>query len=547
VLSKRRALDELRALGRKLKVVRSVDVQQRGSNELYTSLLRHFGSLKAARAAAAVDAPLPHNLRWTRDKVIVELQRLHRRGVRLTNKGLAKAGARGLTNAARSWCGGLPRARRLARVPEPPPTIIERRSWDEETVIAEILELYRAGESLASTKAPPKLVCAGVYWFGGWRDAVETAGLDYDRVRLLRSPYTRDELIEMLRALARRRPQASLRDLWDHRANEAWKREFGSVEAAARAAGLRGWPQRKLRPPLSRKQIGSALRKRYREGRTLQAAAVAREHPHLYTSAVRRFGSWRAALIGRLPARAQAQLRKHWTKAKVLRELRTRKRAGKSMNASHIRRDDLSLYVAAKRLLGYNAAVAHRDWGATKLQTRWTKPAVLRALRDSHKRGEPASPAVMLAAHNLFGSMIGARQAARLPLLRTVWTDRRVLDEIRALAGKRPSTTLVSTAQRRFGSWRAALQAAGVSAKVRSRWEPATLTAAVQEHARRGLVLDSTTVRRENQSLYDALRNRYGRARVDAVLARFAKTGRLPPLPPPPPRGRPAHRSRLRK
>jgi len=544
VLSKRRALDELRELGDTLGAVRSIDVQQRGSNQLYLSLLRHFGSLRAAREAAAVDAPLSRNLKWTREKVIEELQRLHRRGARLTDRGLSKAGARGLSNAARAFFASLPRARRAAGVLEPPPLIIERRTWDEETVIAEILDLHRAGKSLAATKAPPKLVSAGAYRFGSWQGAVETAGLDYDRVRLVRAPYTRDELLDMLRKLAKQRPRATLQDLWNHRVIDAWKREFGSVEAAARAAGLRDWPRRKLRPPLSRAAVTSALRERYRAKRSMHGADVAREDPYLYSSAVRQFGTWRSAVIGRLPSKARTQLRVHWTKAMAIKAMRARKRAGKSMNPAHLRRDDESLYYAAKRLLGYNAEVATRDWGAQKLQTHWTKTAVMRALRESHRSGEPLRAAVTLAALNLFGSVIAAREAAGLPLLRTVWTDERVLDEIRALGGEKPSVSLVSIAQWRFGSWRAALDAAGVPAKLRPRWEPATIAAALREYAKRGLALDSTTLRRENQSLYDALRNRWGRERVGAILVSFAKTKKLPYLPPPPSRGRPSHRLR---
>jgi hypothetical protein len=524
--------------------VRSIDVQRYGSNELYVSLLRHFGSLRDARAAAAVDPPAPHNLKWTRAKVIADLQRLHRRGIRMTHAGLIKAGARGLCNAARTLFGGLPRARRLARIPAPPPTIIERRTWDEETVIAEILELYRAGKSLAMSKAPLKLVNAGKYRFGSWQAAVETAGLDYDRVRLVRSPYSRAELLAMLRKLAKRWPHATLADLWKHRAIDAWKREFGSVETAARAAGLRGWPRRKLGPPLSRAEVTRALRKRYREGRSLHGADVAREDPHLYASTVRRFSTWRAAVIGRLPARAHTQLRAHWTKTKVIEALRKRKRAGKSMNPAHLRDDDQSLYDAAKRLLGYNARVANTDWGAPKLVTHWTKPALVRALRESHRRGESPRPGIKVAAQKLFGSVIAARQAAGLPLPRTTWTDQRVIDEIRALAGAKASGTLVSIAQNRFGSWRAALEAAGVPAKLRPRWEPADIVDALKEFASHARTLDSTSLRRENQSLYDALRNRWGPGRVDAILVGFAKTGRLPYLPPPPPRGRPPQRRR---
>ncbi|MGH7635743.1 MAG: hypothetical protein ACRENC_18595, partial [Gemmatimonadaceae bacterium] len=95
------------------------DVQRLHSNDLYLSLLHHFGSFEAAREAANVPAPPLAQQFWNEQLVIEELQKAHRAGIRLTIKGLSAAGMRGLANAARDYCGGLPRARRLARVPDP--------------------------------------------------------------------------------------------------------------------------------------------------------------------------------------------------------------------------------------------------------------------------------------------------------------------------------------------------------------------------------------------------------------------------------------------
>jgi hypothetical protein len=153
MLSRQRALAELRALGRVLEEVSAVDVRERVSNHLYHSLLHHFGSLDEARLAAGVAAPQPKNKRWDQETVVGELRRAHRAGVRLTHQGLIRADLRGLSNAARQYCGGLPQARKLAGLAEPPPTIIE-------------LELREAVKQGAEDRFRPVLMTALVASLG---------------------------------------------------------------------------------------------------------------------------------------------------------------------------------------------------------------------------------------------------------------------------------------------------------------------------------------------------------------------------------------------
>ena len=54
------------------------DVQRLHSNELYLSLLHHFGSFEAAREAANVPAPPLAQQFWSDQLVIEELQKAHR-------------------------------------------------------------------------------------------------------------------------------------------------------------------------------------------------------------------------------------------------------------------------------------------------------------------------------------------------------------------------------------------------------------------------------------------------------------------------------------
>jgi hypothetical protein len=112
-----------------------------------------------------------------------------------------------------------------------------KRSEDE--VIAQIRERHRRGLSLASSKVPRKLHDAAGYYLGGWRQAVEVAGLDYDQVRLTRPAYDRDEIIATLRALAKAHPRMTPSDLRRHRSRTASR-----PCSLARQGAPGSWPHR---------------------------------------------------------------------------------------------------------------------------------------------------------------------------------------------------------------------------------------------------------------------------------------------------------------
>jgi hypothetical protein len=74
---------------------------------------------------------------------------------------------------------------------------------------------------------------------------------------------------------------------------------FGSIEKAALAAGLRGWPRRvRAARVLTRAEVTQRIRARARTGLAVHAAAVARDTRALYTSARRYFPTWDDALAG---------------------------------------------------------------------------------------------------------------------------------------------------------------------------------------------------------------------------------------------------------
>jgi hypothetical protein len=475
-------------------------------------LLFHFSSVDGARRALKL-APPPPRRRWSQERVIAELQRLHAAGHRLTNRALEAAGHRGLANAARNYCDGLPRARLLAGLPEPEDLRSERQAWSADLVIDEILERRAAGEPLAAADVRSKLLAAGGYYFGNWGEAIEAAGLDYDEIRLVRAPYTRDELIDLVIELAAERPEMTLGELHRHQACDALQAEFGTFEAAAAAAGLQGWPRRLQDALLDLDETRAAIQARHDAGRPLNAASVEDEDNRLYRSAMRHIGGWDAAVVDaglRPEPRHQLGV---WNPESTGAALDERAARRLPMSPSAIRRDDSALYYAAKKWLGYNAEMAIAEYGAPRLVRHWTREEVVAELRAVTARGEVPSPALKLAARKQFGSMGAARRSSGLRQLRTPWDRGRVIREIREWAKgdrQRPRGVLISTAQRLFGSWRAAQNAAGVEPLVRARWTTDEIRAALIDRLEKGLPMNTKALVRDDRSLYDAVKNHLG-------------------------------------
>ncbi len=405
---------------------------------------------------------------------------MHARGVPISVPSLVKRGRRDLVNAAREYCGGIPRARLLARVPAPPRRRADRESWDASRVVEKILDRLELGQSVAYSRVPRKLALAARYYFGSWGAAIEAADLDYDAIRLLRTPYTREELVRELRALARRKPRMTLAALHEHRLAEPCIRQFGSLEAAGRAAGLERWPLRRTAPLLGRKATREALRARRRKGRPITVSDLEREDPHLLRSAIRHFGGLveGAAASG---LTVEPKRKSRWTDRELRAALRARLRAGAPMNPGAIRKDDRRLYAALKSRYGRlsRPEVARklglRSGTLTSVRTTWSRERVVSELQALARRGEPivwkrVRPILKLMSVKYFGSISAARAAAGLSDPREAWTRKKVVERIRAHdRAERYPTALVAAAQRHFGTWLAARKAAGVPARARKR------------------------------------------------------------------------------
>lgn len=298
-------------------------------SKLRRALLFHFDSFVAAREAAGVPA-YKSPPRWNRALIREELRQAHEAGVRMTQRGLKDAERFDLMGAIQSVYGSLPAAREDAGVPHPPrakPRV--RMSWSPEIVLISIIELWEAGESLAYSKAPPTLTSAATRYFGSWESALAAVGLDYAEIRLVREAYGEEDILKILRQLARERPDMTISELRAENTALAARalQFFGSLDDAIVAAGIVGWPVRIAQPiERSKADVITRIRARERRGESNRAQDVAAEDWPLFNSATHVFWNWNEARqAAGLPPTPQNF---RWSQERVVEELQERAARG---------------------------------------------------------------------------------------------------------------------------------------------------------------------------------------------------------------------------
>ncbi len=207
-----------------------------------------FGSWRDAIRAAGLDPKevCKRKRKWTEERIIQEIQRLHRQGEDLSHSA-AKRNHQYLVVVAvddrmfGSWrnaiaAAGLDYER-----------ISKHRFWSKQRIIEEIQELHAQGEDLsheAAKNSHGALVSAASSkrYFGSWRAAIEAAGLDYAKIRKI-NRWTQDKIVATIRNLhaqGKSVNNSNMRRMGYRGMMEAASREsnFGSWAAAVAAAGL---------------------------------------------------------------------------------------------------------------------------------------------------------------------------------------------------------------------------------------------------------------------------------------------------------------------
>lgn len=224
---------------------------------LYAASRRIFGCWRNALLAAGIP---PERIltweRWSPAKVLAQIRVLSRRSRPLTTSQMEHRYCN-LVSAARRHYGSWPKAILAAGVD--PVTLHRVVPWNQERVIEAILTRALRGESLVARLVEPRsLTEAGSRFFGSWREAVTTAGLD-------------PTVTEMPPRRKKRGDQSATR----------------SDNAPQRVPAYTVW---------SKERVVARIQERVRENKPVNAYAVTREFPKLYAAGIRHLGSWEAAI-----------------------------------------------------------------------------------------------------------------------------------------------------------------------------------------------------------------------------------------------------------
>lgn len=230
--------------------------------------------------------------------------------------------------------------------------VSNRRKWTIERILSTICDLHRRGVALnyaSAIQADYGVVQMAAKLLGSWDDALRAAGYDPARIRLARLPWTRDEILNLIRQRAAAGLPIASYSVEPHSAEVASRRLFGSWRAALREAGfasaLRRWPV------WTKVSVVEGILLRQQAGAPLYCAAAAHDASHLYDAARRLFGKWEHALeaAGIDPASVRRRCTP-WTPDSVLAELRRRGGTG-TLTASPTMKP-VSLKRACRKLFG---------------------------------------------------------------------------------------------------------------------------------------------------------------------------------------------------
>lgn len=391
--------------------------------------------------------------KWNKERVIAAIQDRQRRSLPLLgiyDQNMA------LSNAATRLFGSWRKALVAAGVPGAQPL----QKWSKERVIEHILARHRQGLALTKTwKEDRALHSAATRCFGGWQAALIAAKLG--QTQGPRRRWTRDVTLAEIRNRARQRLPLKAIYRLDPALHSATQRHFGGWYKAIEAAGIdietpRTW---------NRERLIAAIQDRHAQG--ISTTSTETDDSGFRSAVYKHFDSWsqlrEAAGISHPP-------RREWTQSLVIREIQAWHPNG--LSRGNVSRHYPSLrYNAIRHFGSWHAAL--RAAGIQPNYRRWSPERVLLAIRAWHQRSPDGclsadDPALAQAARKYFGSRRQALLAAGVtPSKSQKWTKGRIIEAIqdcyiRRVPAKVQGSALVQAARRYFGTWQAALDAAGV-------------------------------------------------------------------------------------
>jgi len=235
----------------------------------------------------------------------------------------------------------------------------------------------------------------------------------------------------------------------------------------------------------SKDLVITAIQERVAKGLPINSGTVQDDDHVLYSAAIRYFGTWSAAVEAAGFSYDDVRLNEVWSKDLIITTIQERVAKGLPINLGAVQADDHVLYSAAIRYFGtWSAAVEASgfSYDDVRLNEVWSNDLVVAAIQERVARGLPINSG-------------------------TVQADDRAL---------------YGAAHKYIGTWSAAVEASGFSydeVRLNQKWSKDLMITAIQERVAKGLPINATYVNDNNSALYRAARRYFGtwKAAVEAA------------------------------
>ena len=396
--------------------------------------------------------------------------------------------------------------------------------WTASSVIEAIIARHSQGLPLVNVNSSDKdLFYASIKIFGGWCKAKIAAGVVSEKPKSL----TQEEIKQMLQKRHQRGGSLNCIPRDEQEFYKTIASKFGSLRLALIATGipaptLRRWTKRSIIETLRiRAEKGPPLSNTWKDNRPF------------FRAAIRHFGSWNAALRA---AGLKFRTIRRWNKELVIEALQ-RSYHGQSFNDI-----DPNMIAAAHQHFGgfYKAVEAA---GLDLPHGKWSKRRIIDMIQEYYINGRRleingfGEKRFAENAKRYFGTWREAVKAAGLesrlpaPITTRTWSPDEVIKAIRSMAESEgdlskawTDTGLYSVAKKHFGTWRAAVRAAGCK-PARRRWSMELVIHEIQQRCRKNLPLTSI-VFTQDPPLAGAATRLFGNWKAAVAAAGISQTQR---------------------
>src|SRR5262245_51412228 len=220
-----------------------------------------------------------------------------------------------------------------------------------------------------------------------------------------------------------------------------------------------------------------AVRKLHKRGKSVFAGDLQDKHPFLYDQGVWIFGEWNKALQAAGFDPDKMRMSQYWDRQKIIKKLRDMRDRNFPLYARYMLKNHTALFSSSQREFGsWNNAL--RAAGITKQAPKKlhkSRLSTLRSLRDVvETHAKAAIPAGLKSqAAYYFGSLRKALAALKTDKkLLSGWSKQKIITTLLRMERAKENLSswkarcevpaLASAARNYFGSWRNALQAAGI-------------------------------------------------------------------------------------